>query len=58
MDLHQNLLQTVVCIESLEAELQKTREELSHVKEKHKRSGADWERSFIGFMYMHVYVLV
>ncbi|KAF7657963.1 hypothetical protein LDENG_00019510 [Lucifuga dentata] len=35
-DLHQNLLQTVVCIESLEAELQRTREELSHVKEKYK----------------------
>ncbi|XP_043982914.1 uncharacterized protein si:ch211-276i12.4 [Gambusia affinis] len=35
-DLHQNLLQTVVCIESLEAELQRTRDELSHVKEKHK----------------------
>lgn len=36
-DLHQNLLQTVVCIESLEAELQRTRDELSHVKEKYKR---------------------
>ncbi|XP_061581569.1 uncharacterized protein si:ch211-276i12.4 isoform X4 [Cololabis saira] len=35
-DLHQNLLQTVVCIESLEAELHRTREELSHVKEKYK----------------------
>ncbi|XP_044061111.1 uncharacterized protein si:ch211-276i12.4 isoform X2 [Siniperca chuatsi] len=35
-DLHQNLLQTVVCIESLEAELQRTRDELSHVKEKYK----------------------
>ncbi|XP_074529536.1 uncharacterized protein LOC141793082 [Halichoeres trimaculatus] len=35
-DLHQNLLQTVVCIESLEAELQRTRGELSHVKEKYK----------------------
>ncbi|XP_035506003.2 uncharacterized protein si:ch211-276i12.4 isoform X4 [Scophthalmus maximus] len=34
-DLHQNLLQTVVCIESLEAELQRTRDELSHVKEKY-----------------------
>ncbi|XP_041845669.1 serine/arginine repetitive matrix protein 1 [Melanotaenia boesemani] len=32
-DLHQNLLQTVVCIESLEAELQRTRDELSQVKE-------------------------
>lgn len=38
-DLHQNLLQTVVCIESLEAELQRTRDELSHVKEKYKRLG-------------------
>ncbi|CAL8356665.1 unnamed protein product [Merluccius merluccius] len=38
-DLHQNLLQTVVCIESLEAELNRTREELSHVKDKYKRSG-------------------
>lgn len=37
-DLQQNLLQTVVCIESLEAELQRTRDELSHVKEKYKRS--------------------
>ncbi|CAJ1058717.1 uncharacterized protein LOC117817638 [Xyrichtys novacula] len=35
-DLHQNLLQTVVCIESLEVELQRTRDELSHVKEKYK----------------------
>ncbi|KAK0138970.1 Tight junction-associated protein 1 [Merluccius polli] len=35
-DLHQNLLQTVVCIESLEAELNRTREELSHVKDKYK----------------------
>ncbi|XP_058505026.1 uncharacterized protein si:ch211-276i12.4 [Solea solea] len=35
-DLQQNLLQTVVCIESLEAELQRTRDELSHVKEKYK----------------------
>ncbi|XP_035809514.2 uncharacterized protein si:ch211-276i12.4 [Amphiprion ocellaris] len=35
-DLHQNLLQTVVCIESLEGELQRTRDELSHVKEKYK----------------------
>ncbi|XP_047208878.1 uncharacterized protein si:ch211-276i12.4 isoform X3 [Girardinichthys multiradiatus] len=35
-DLHQNLLQTVVCIESLEAELQRTRDELGHVKEKYK----------------------
>ncbi|XP_028316194.1 uncharacterized protein LOC114471546 [Gouania willdenowi] len=34
-DLQQNLVQTVVCIESLEAELQRTREELSHVKEKY-----------------------
>lgn len=38
-DLHQNLLQTVVCIESLEVELQRTRDELSHVKEKYKRFG-------------------
>lgn len=38
-DLHQNLVQTVVCIESLEAELQRTREELSRVKDKYKRSG-------------------
>lgn len=38
-DLHQNLLQTVVCIESLEAELQRTRDELRHVKEKYKRFG-------------------
>lgn len=37
-DLHQNLLQTVVCIESLEEELQRTRDELSRVKEKYKRS--------------------
>lgn len=37
-DLHQNLLQTVVCIESLEEELQHTRDELSRVKEKYKRS--------------------
>lgn len=36
-DLHQNLLQTVVCIESLEVELQRTRDELSHVKAKYKR---------------------
>ncbi|XP_071313769.1 uncharacterized protein [Trachinotus anak] len=35
-DLHQNLLQTVVCIESLEAELQRSRDELSHVKDKYK----------------------
>lgn len=35
-DLHQNLLQTVVCIENLEAELQHTRDELIHVKEKYK----------------------
>ncbi|XP_037118353.1 uncharacterized protein LOC119129299 [Syngnathus acus] len=35
-DLHQNLLQTVVCIESLESELQRTRDELSIVKEKYK----------------------
>nr|XP_057919812.1 uncharacterized protein si:ch211-276i12.4 [Doryrhamphus excisus] len=35
-DLHQNLLQTVVCIESLESELQRTRDELSNVKEKYK----------------------
>lgn len=36
-DLHQNLLQMVVCIESLEAELQRTRDELSRVKEKYQR---------------------
>ncbi|XP_054647040.1 uncharacterized protein si:ch211-276i12.4 [Dunckerocampus dactyliophorus] len=35
-DLHQNLLQTVVCIESLESELQRTRDELSNIKEKYK----------------------
>ncbi|KAK7922427.1 hypothetical protein WMY93_009329 [Mugilogobius chulae] len=35
-DLQQNLLQTVVCIENLEAELQRTRDELIHVKEKYK----------------------
>ncbi|XP_053736061.1 uncharacterized protein si:ch211-276i12.4 isoform X1 [Synchiropus splendidus] len=35
-DLQQNLLQTVVCIESLETELQRTRDELSSVKEKYK----------------------
>ncbi|XP_030001192.1 uncharacterized protein LOC115427003 [Sphaeramia orbicularis] len=35
-DLHQNLLQTVVCIESLEVELQRTRDELNHVKDKYK----------------------
>ncbi|KAK5864705.1 hypothetical protein PBY51_015925 [Eleginops maclovinus] len=35
-DLHQNLVQTVVCIESLEAELQRTRDELGLVKEKYK----------------------
>ncbi|XP_057706783.1 uncharacterized protein si:ch211-276i12.4 [Corythoichthys intestinalis] len=35
-DLHQNLLQTVVCIESLESELQRTRDELSNVKDKYK----------------------
>ncbi|XP_077435075.1 uncharacterized protein LOC144059687 [Vanacampus margaritifer] len=35
-DLHQNLLQTVVCIESLELELQRTRDELSSVKDKYK----------------------
>ncbi|XP_047440409.1 uncharacterized protein si:ch211-276i12.4 [Mugil cephalus] len=35
-DLHQNLLQTVVCIESLEAELHRTRDELILVKEKYK----------------------
>lgn len=35
-DLHQNLLQTVVCIENLEAELQHTRDELINVKEKYK----------------------
>uniref|UniRef100_A0AAV2MJL5 Uncharacterized protein n=1 Tax=Knipowitschia caucasica TaxID=637954 RepID=A0AAV2MJL5_KNICA len=35
-DLQQNLLQTVVCIENLEAELQRTREELAHVKDKYK----------------------
>ncbi|XP_061644791.1 uncharacterized protein si:ch211-276i12.4 [Phyllopteryx taeniolatus] len=35
-DLHQNLLQTVVCIESLESELQRTRDELTHVKDKYK----------------------
>lgn len=35
-DLHQNLLQTVVCIENLEIELQNTRDELIHVKEKYK----------------------
>ncbi|XP_072293770.1 uncharacterized protein [Eucyclogobius newberryi] len=35
-DLQQNLLQTVVCIENLEAELQRTREELGHVKDKYK----------------------
>lgn len=40
-DLHQNLLQTVVCIESLEAELQRTRDELSRVKEKYKRFGTN-----------------
>lgn len=38
-ELHQNLMQTVVCIESLEAELARAREELSHMKEKFKRSG-------------------
>lgn len=38
-DLHQNLVQTVVCIESLEAELQRTRDELSRVKDKYKRFG-------------------
>ncbi|XP_024286373.1 uncharacterized protein LOC112257020 [Oncorhynchus tshawytscha] len=36
-ELHQNLMQTVVCIESLEAELARAREELSHMKEKFKR---------------------
>ncbi|KAJ0002888.1 hypothetical protein NQD34_008037, partial [Periophthalmus magnuspinnatus] len=36
-DLQQNLLQTVVCIENLETELQHTRDELVHVKEKYKR---------------------
>lgn len=35
-DLHQNLLQTVVCIENLEAELQNTKDELISVKEKYK----------------------
>ncbi|XP_055018254.1 serine-rich adhesin for platelets isoform X2 [Boleophthalmus pectinirostris] len=35
-DLQQNLLQTVVCIENLETELQNTRDELVHVKEKYK----------------------
>lgn len=35
-DLHQNLLQTVVCIENLEAELQNTKDELINVKEKYK----------------------
>ncbi|XP_077465766.1 uncharacterized protein LOC144082459 [Stigmatopora argus] len=35
-DLQQNLLQTVVCIESLESELQRTRDELSNVKDKYK----------------------
>ncbi|KAM7389856.1 hypothetical protein PAMP_023806 [Pampus punctatissimus] len=35
-DLQQNLVQTVVCIESLETELQRTRDELSQVKEKYK----------------------
>lgn len=40
-DLHQNLLQTVVCIESLETELQRTRDELSRVKEKYKRFGTN-----------------
>lgn len=40
-DLHQNLLQTVVCIESLEAELERTRDELSRVKEKYKRCGTN-----------------
>ncbi|XP_062333028.1 histone-lysine N-methyltransferase, H3 lysine-79 specific isoform X2 [Osmerus eperlanus] len=53
MDLHQNLLQTVVCIESLEGELQKTREELSHVKEKYKRlqdslTGTQHTNNFLG----------
>nr|XP_029518374.1 uncharacterized protein LOC115130928 [Oncorhynchus nerka] len=36
-ELHQNLMQTVVCIESLEVELARAREELSHMKEKFKR---------------------
>ncbi|XP_019901383.2 uncharacterized protein LOC105026710 isoform X2 [Esox lucius] len=36
-ELHQNLMQAVVCIESLEAELARTREELSHMKERFKR---------------------
>ncbi|XP_030224264.1 uncharacterized protein LOC115552362 [Gadus morhua] len=35
-DLHQNLLQTVVFIESLQAELTRSREELSHVKDKYR----------------------
>ncbi|XP_019725492.1 uncharacterized protein LOC109515867 [Hippocampus comes] len=35
-DLQQHLLQTVVCIESLESELQRTRDELSNVKDKYK----------------------
>ncbi|XP_038142560.1 uncharacterized protein LOC119784539 [Cyprinodon tularosa] len=52
-DLHQNLLQTVVCIESLEAELQRTRDELSHVKEKYKsllhtQTGAKQTNNLLG----------
>lgn len=51
-DLHQNLLQTVVCIESLEEELQRTRDELSRVKEKYKRS----ETQMACEMHMHTHV--
>lgn len=51
-DLHQNLLQTVVCIESLEEELQRTRDELSRVKEKYKRS----ETHTACEMHMHTHV--
>lgn len=51
-DLHQNLLQTVVCIESLEEELQRTRDELSRVKEKYKRS----ETKMACEMHMHTHM--
>lgn len=57
-DLHQNLLQTVICIESLEAELQRTRDELSSVKEKYKRFGTDMNDGLILLILFDLYAQI
>ncbi|XP_068182520.1 uncharacterized protein si:ch211-276i12.4 [Antennarius striatus] len=52
-DLQQNLLQTIVCIESLEVELKRTRDELNLLKEKYKslletHAGTKQARNLLG----------